>query len=558
MADGRFALLIASSEFQDSALRPLVSAADVEALANVLGQHDFGDYEVTKLINQPSYAVRRAVEEFYADRHREDLVLFYFSGHGIKNESSELFLATSDTIRKYLASTAVASSFVRELMRTCRAQRQIVFLDCCYAGAFARDLIAKSDEAVNSGEYFNVAGRGQIILTASDDMQYAFEGEEPRALVRMGLGPSLSIFTRMLVNGIQTGEADRDNDGRISAEELCDYVEESMRLEGAIQHPRRWGLDREGQIIVAINPRPVAKPLSADIQDLLRSDKASLRRAAVDELESLLRSGDRGLILAARQALTGLETDDSKKVSAAARGTLELFSKVLTQEAGTVDPNLQIDSDLVKDLRLAGETNCKEGRFGPALDFFERALTHVKRENNAELWAATNIDIGRMHYRMATAIEDGLCDSHLTSAIASYQRALEVYRRQEFPSEWAQATAGLANTLLELADRAITIDRIELIRSAVIGYKNALEVYTHERFPAEWAGVQASLGQALEDQAAEDGDSDPLESLASARIAYQSALQVYTETASARMHHRLNNMVLNVERSIQEVRAKSD
>jgi hypothetical protein len=208
MAGGRFGLLIASFEFQATELFPLVAEADVDALVSVLTRPEIGGFKVTTLVNQPSHVVRRAIEGFYADRSREDLVLFYFSGHGIKGDGSELFLATVDTDRKYLASTAVASSFIRELMRASRAQQQIVLLDCCYAGAFARDLIAKSDKTANSGDYFNIAGRGQIILTASDDMQYAFQEGETAIFPTAEDVPSLSVFTRTIVRGIQTGEAD--------------------------------------------------------------------------------------------------------------------------------------------------------------------------------------------------------------------------------------------------------------------------------------------------------------------------------------------------------------
>jgi hypothetical protein len=113
---------------------------------------------------------------------------------------------------------------------------------------------------------------------------------------------------------------------------------------------RRWGLDREGQIVIAINPNPVPKPLPADIQEFLRSERVSLRRAAVDELELLLRSGDQGMIIAARQALMNLTNDDSARVSNAARLVLQGSAELVPKQLQIADRNLQVDSELVRSL----------------------------------------------------------------------------------------------------------------------------------------------------------------------------------------------------------------
>ena len=85
MAEQRSALIIAVSQYQDAGLRQLVAPAqDAEALARVLKDPAIGGFTVRTLLNQPSYQVNREIEAFFGNRRTEDLLLLYFSGHGIQ------------------------------------------------------------------------------------------------------------------------------------------------------------------------------------------------------------------------------------------------------------------------------------------------------------------------------------------------------------------------------------------------------------------------------------------------------------------------------------------
>ena len=87
MNDKRFALIIANYEYQDPDFRQLVAPAQyAEALARVLKDPAVGGFEVQTLLNKPWYEVNPAIETFFADRSPEDLLLLYFSGHGVKDE----------------------------------------------------------------------------------------------------------------------------------------------------------------------------------------------------------------------------------------------------------------------------------------------------------------------------------------------------------------------------------------------------------------------------------------------------------------------------------------
>ena len=145
----RFALIIANSNYDDPDLQNLAAAGqDADAFSEVLQNVAIGGFEVKILKNEPSYKVSEEIETFFTDRYRDDLLLLYFSCHGIKDVDGRLYYATINTRRKLLASTAISANFVNEVMLRSRSKRQMLMIDCCYGGAFARGMLHKADKVV--------------------------------------------------------------------------------------------------------------------------------------------------------------------------------------------------------------------------------------------------------------------------------------------------------------------------------------------------------------------------------------------------------------------------
>ena len=242
MADGRYAMIVASSRYSDATLTQLDAPAhDARSLAKVLATPGIGDFDVTTLSDEPAPAVMQGIEDFFDGRRREDLVLLYFSGHGILDEGARLYFATTDTRVDRPRSTAVAADFVNELMTECRSRRQVLVLDCCNSGAFARGI--KAGTTVGTGERFE--GRGRVVITASDALQYAFEGGRIE-------GESVgSVFTQALVEGLESGAADLNGDGHVTLDELYDFVYGRVVDSSPRQRPHKWAFGVEGQIVVA-------------------------------------------------------------------------------------------------------------------------------------------------------------------------------------------------------------------------------------------------------------------------------------------------------------------
>jgi hypothetical protein len=186
---------------------------DVAAMQRILLNAQVGEFsEVIPLIDPDPMQMQEAIETLYRDRDKNDLVLLFFSGHGIKDDSGKLHFATRLTRKtprgELIQSTAVSARFVQEIMGKSRSRRQVMILDCCFSGAFDPALNSKDDGSLDVQGQLGAEGR--VVLTSSSSTQYSFEQQ----------GSDLSIYTRFLVEGIETGAADRDNDGKVSVREL--------------------------------------------------------------------------------------------------------------------------------------------------------------------------------------------------------------------------------------------------------------------------------------------------------------------------------------------------
>jgi len=249
----RLALIIGNSTYLDGTFSRLKTPdADVGALGEVLLDPELGGFEdVDVLVNMSSHIIRRAIASFFSKKTREDLLLLYFSGHGVLDDQGLLYLAVRDTDSKLLRGTAISSSFITDEMNNSHSQRQLLILDCCHSGAFARGTKGQPGASVGTASAFEGTGYGRVVLTASDATQYAWEGEQV-----IGDAEN-SLFTHYMLQGITKGEADLNGDGQITIDELYDYIYERVVRQTPKQTPGKWSYKERGEIIVSRVPGTV-------------------------------------------------------------------------------------------------------------------------------------------------------------------------------------------------------------------------------------------------------------------------------------------------------------
>ncbi|GGS65308.1 caspase family protein [Streptomyces cinerochromogenes] len=320
MTDARHALIIANDRYGDQGLTKLrAPAQDAAALAEVLHDPQIGDFDVQVVRNASADLMRRRIQGFFNDRRRDDTLVLHFSCHGLKSESGELYFAASDTEPRLLDATAIPAQFVRACMSRTRAGRTVLFLDCCYGGAFSRGSSAvRASGEVNVLDSFRkdkpAGGRGWAVITASNSMEYAFEDDE----LTENSAPRPSVFTHAVVQGLGTGEADLDGDGEISLDDLYDYVYEHVQEQNPHQTPSKT-VEMQGELHLAHSRRGyikiVAVPSPLALQAALDSDNVLTRLGAVLELRNRLHDESLPIAEGARQTLEEVARNDIRQIA---------------------------------------------------------------------------------------------------------------------------------------------------------------------------------------------------------------------------------------------------
>ncbi len=316
---GKYALVIGNTEYADPGLSQLSApGTDVTEFVRVLKDPKLCEFDKIDIsLNQISSSVIETIDDFFDQKKPDDLLVLYFSGHGIRDESGSLYLAFKNTIRSRLRSTAVKADYIREAMDQSRSKRQVLILDCCNSGAFPQGTKAEVGGAMGLVTAFQ--GYGRYVLTASDATQFAWEGN------RVIGKTENSLFTHFLVRGLE-GEADNDGDGRITVDDLYHYAFEEISKVIPNQTPTKSASKQAGEIVLRQITRMEdikAISLPDELTQALADSRTFVREGAVQQLEKLLHGKNLGWVRSAKEALEKLAAeDDSYRVRQVAAGAL--------------------------------------------------------------------------------------------------------------------------------------------------------------------------------------------------------------------------------------------
>lgn len=291
------ALLIGVGTYGEG-LAPIPSALrDVDALAELLRAPELGGFEpeAVRVLKDPGRTeMETAVEGLFANRAPDDLLLLYFSGHGLRDEKRQLFLACKETSKiqegpargRLRQATALRARTLQEYMQASPSQRQLVILDCCFSGAMAIGMTVKDEGRIDLAEA--LGGEGRAILTSSAATELSQAGETVEG-DSSGSGEGLSAYTRFLVEGISTGAADRRQRGFVDAEDLHDYVKRRLGEVNPAQTPEFYPTRTGYSIVVSRLPRDPSVEYRKQLQKLAEERRGAISPAGRLLLDDLLR-----------------------------------------------------------------------------------------------------------------------------------------------------------------------------------------------------------------------------------------------------------------------------
>ncbi|MGF2039420.1 MAG: caspase, EACC1-associated type [Nostoc sp. CmiVER01] len=494
----KVALLIGVSEYEPG-LNPLPSAVrDVEAVYEVLLHPEMGGFaasDITLLKNPERQVVEMAIEMLFSSRHRDDLLLLYFSGHGIKDDRGRLYLATRNTSKtpqgELIRSTSVSASFIHDRMSESRSRRQVVILDSCFSGAFAEGMSAKDDGTIDIRE--QLGGEGRAVLTSSSSTQYSFEEQ----------GQDLSIYTRFLVEGIKSGEADRDQDEFISIDELHEYASQKVRELQPAMKPEIYAI-REGFKI------RLAKVAPGDPRQRYRK-----------EVARFIHRGEISLVgrrtLDYQRTRLGLEVTEAKAIE---DQVLEPYRK----------------------------------QFGEKLQQYQQVFTELLKRDET-ITDSDRQDLQNLQQILGLRNEDTMpIEALVTARFKTHQQNLQIYQqefttalRQEFPLSAAsrdrlrqtQQQLELTNADISAIESQITAE-VEAYHQKLQDYQRLFFTATQQEYPLSEA-TRNDLRQQQQRLALTDVDVAPIEAQITTQIeSYHQKLQQYEQAfvkATQRQHY---------------------
>jgi WD40 repeat protein len=140
--------------------------------------HDLAD-------NPPVERLRRGISGWLRspDRDADDVVVLYFSGHGLTSELGEHYLLAADSEMEDPYGTALLTGDLARFLTNSPVRQLMIILDVCYAGQGIGDLgsVASALASVQSVGYD--AGAGLWLLAAARPREEADQGAFTPALV---------------------------------------------------------------------------------------------------------------------------------------------------------------------------------------------------------------------------------------------------------------------------------------------------------------------------------------------------------------------------------------
>jgi uncharacterized caspase-like protein len=135
--------------------------ADVYSLAEILRDEARGAFDTVNVELSGDYlTIRSSISSFFLTSAPDDLLFFYYSGHGILNRRNRLFLTSASSNLDIPQAASISASEMRDWMGESRAQRQVIVLDCCHSGAFVEGAKSGSTRAITQ-QTFEIEGIGQ-------------------------------------------------------------------------------------------------------------------------------------------------------------------------------------------------------------------------------------------------------------------------------------------------------------------------------------------------------------------------------------------------------------
>ncbi len=222
----RHAIVVGINNYQDTGISDLSKARnDAKLVGRIL--KDQGEFEQVFVMTDDIdprndkdnlYPTKLNIEEKLDSLLRfsepDDLVVFFFSGHGISDPNENGFLVTVDTVTDKQFNTSLKINDVVQKLKNKGIKKSLLVLDAC------RDVLYSSKSSSRNSllekEYTEAEVSATFYSTKAG--YYSYEDDET----------DYGVFTKYLVKGME-GQADSNGDGVVAFSELEQYVQKGVK-----------------------------------------------------------------------------------------------------------------------------------------------------------------------------------------------------------------------------------------------------------------------------------------------------------------------------------------
>jgi len=263
----RWAIVVGVGDYQDKSIKKLdYPEADAQYIQKILIQQaGFPSDHVRALIGKDAYRekFRLAIEDWLKSSvQKNDLVLFYFSGHGdyvsddnYDEEDDEV----DEALLPYDAQKGKAPTYIIDdsfnlWLSNIHAKKILIILDSCYSGESTRGI--KSRGLEHKGAKAKGKRDGMEELASNVRINFAACAGDEQAYEFPDL--KHGVFSFYVGEALSGKKADADKDSRITMNEVVDYVKREVQkyLEqkpGNLHQTPQISYGYEGITIVDLN-----------------------------------------------------------------------------------------------------------------------------------------------------------------------------------------------------------------------------------------------------------------------------------------------------------------
>lgn len=293
-AQGR-ALVVGIANYPGVRRLPGTVLNDARDVAGLLQSAEYCSYpsgQVEVLLDAAgtSQRIREGLKRLAKDSGPEDTVVFFFSGHGGREETGPdagTYLIPYDCDPFRLRATAIECSELTSFFKAIRAGRLVVLLDACHSGGAGElkdaSLVGSLKAGLNPSDYDKlVTGSGRVIMSSS-------RADESSLVIR---GMNNSLFSHYLLEALR-GSAACAGEDVIRVFEVFRYVSDRVPPHGnEQQHPIFKAHEVESNFPIALH-RGGIKAISTDAGSSVRPATRPTRLSGRCKLEISRRLVDR-------------------------------------------------------------------------------------------------------------------------------------------------------------------------------------------------------------------------------------------------------------------------